>query len=139
MPITVHATDGVLSEKAELEVFAELTNSFLKHHKLTGNEFMTPNVIGEACTIPKGRSFAGGVPANIVVVELKVPSFAFADPSQKAAFVADATDIVQRATDGRQAKERIFVNMVYSVDGLWGIAGKAYSNAELLEAVSCAA
>ena len=139
MPITVHATEGVLSEDAERQVFAELTNSFLKHHQLTGNKFMTPNVIGEVSTVPKGKSFAGGKPADIVVIELKVPSFAFADLAQKAAFVADATEIVQRATGGLQPKERIFVNMVYSVDGLWGIAGRAYTNTDLLEAVSAAA
>jgi phenylpyruvate tautomerase PptA (4-oxalocrotonate tautomerase family) len=139
MPITVHATEGVLSETAEREVFAELTNCFLRHHQLSGNQFMTPNVIGEISIIPKGRSFAGGTPADIVVVELKVPSFALADPAQKAAFVADATDIVHGATGGRQPKDRIFVNMVYAVDGLWGIAGKAYSNSDLLEAVSRAA
>jgi phenylpyruvate tautomerase PptA (4-oxalocrotonate tautomerase family) len=139
MPITVHATEGVLSEKAEREVFAELTNCFLRHHQLSGNPFMTPNVIGEISIIPKGRSFAGGTPADIVVVELKVPSFALADPAQKAAFVADATDIVHGATGGQQSKDRIFVNMVYAVDGLWGIAGKVYSNSDLLDAVSRAA
>jgi phenylpyruvate tautomerase PptA (4-oxalocrotonate tautomerase family) len=139
MPITVHATQGVLSETAEREVFAELTNCFLRHHQLNGNQFMTPNVIGEISIIPKGRSFAGGAPADIVVVELKVPSFALGDPAQKAAFVADATDIVHAATGGQQPKDRIFVNMVYAVDGLWGIAGKAYSNSDLLEAVSRAA
>jgi hypothetical protein len=29
--------------------------------------------------------------------------------------------------------------MVYAVDGLWGIGGKAYTNADLLDAVSKAA
>jgi phenylpyruvate tautomerase PptA (4-oxalocrotonate tautomerase family) len=139
MPISVFATEGVLTEAAEARVFSELTDAFLRHHKLSGNSFLTPNVIGEINTIPAGKSFAGGKRADIVIVELKVPSFALSEPAQKQAFVADATDIVHRATGGKQPKERIFVNMVYAIDGLWGISGKAYSNADLLDAVSRAA
>src|ERR1700746_637641 len=37
-----------------------VTDIFLKHHKLTGNTFLMPNVIGEVTTIPRGKSFAGG-------------------------------------------------------------------------------
>lgn len=136
MPINVLATDGILSPAAQQQVFADLTASFLRHHDLTGNPFITPNVIGEINTIPKGRSFAGGAASDIVVVELKVPSFALASPAQKAGFIADATEIVFKAAGGRHPRERIFVNMVYAVDGLWGIGGRAYTNAELGEAVS---
>jgi hypothetical protein len=136
MPINVLATDGIFSAAAEQNMFAELTASFLGHHDLAGNAFLTPNVIGEFNTVPKGRSFAGGASNDIVVVELKVPSFALASPAQKAGFITDATEIVFKAAEGRHPRERILVNMVYAVDGLWGIAGKAYTNAELGEAVS---
>ena len=139
MPITVYTTEGVLTEAAEAKVFAELTEAFLAHHKLAGNSFMTPNVIGEINTIPKGKSFSGGKRADIVIVELKVPSFALSEPAQKESFVTEATEIVHRATGGRHPKDRIFVNMVYAIDGLWGISGKAYSNDDLLAAVQAAA
>lgn len=135
MPITVFATEGVLTDAQQAQVFSELTDSFLRHHDLLGNAFLTPNVIGEVNVIPKGKSFAGGKPADIVVVELKVPSFALSEPAQKQAFVADATEIVTRATGGRHPRERVFVNMVHAIDGLWGIAGHAYTNADLGEAV----
>ena len=136
MPITVLATEGVLSAQAEKDVFAGLTESFLKLHNLTGNSFMTPNVIGEISTIAKGKSFAGGKPGDLVIVELKVPSFALASPEQKQAFVGEATEIVHAATGGKHPRDRIFVNMVYAVDGLWGIGGKAYTNDELGAAVA---
>jgi phenylpyruvate tautomerase PptA (4-oxalocrotonate tautomerase family) len=70
------------------------------------------------------------------VVELKVPSFALPSAAQKAGFVKEATDIVFNAAEGHHPRERIFVNMVYAVDGLWGIGGKAYTNAELGDAVN---
>jgi hypothetical protein len=81
--------------------FAEITNAFLKHHDLVANSFLTPNVIGEVSEIPRGKSSAAGKPAEIAIVELKVPSFALATPEQKQGFVADATDAVERASQGR--------------------------------------
>jgi phenylpyruvate tautomerase PptA (4-oxalocrotonate tautomerase family) len=135
MPITVIATEGVLSAQAEREVFANLTESFLKLHNLSGNAFMTPNVIGEVSIVPKGKSFSGGKPDDLVIVELKVPSFALSSPQQKQAFIGEATEIIEAATGGKHPRDRIFVNMVYAVDGLWGIGGNAYTNAELGEAV----
>ena len=139
MPITLYASEGVLTETAEREVFAELTDVFLKHHNLNGNTFLTPNVIGEISIIPRGKSFSGGKPADIAIVELKVPSFALGTPEQKAGFVADATEAVHRASQGRVARDHVWVNMVYAVDGLWGIHGQAYSNDQLLQSVSQAA
>jgi phenylpyruvate tautomerase PptA (4-oxalocrotonate tautomerase family) len=136
MPITVFATEGVLPAAAEQQVFCDITDAFLSLHNLSGNKFLTPNVIGEVTIIPKGRSFAGGKPDNIVVVELKVPSFVLNSPEQKQGFVAQATDIVFKAAGGRHPRNRIYVNMVYAVDGLWGIEGRAYTNAQLGEAVA---
>jgi len=138
MPIALLVTEGVLSEDAQQQAFAEITNAFLKHHDLVGNSFLTPNVIGEVSEIPRGKSFAAGKPAEIAIVELKVPSFALATPEQKQGFVADATDAVERASQGRLPRDRIWVNMTYAVDGLWGIRGEAYPNQRLLESVSAA-
>ncbi len=139
MPITLYASEGLFSEQAEREVFSELTTSFLKHHNLNGNTFLEPNVIGEVTVIPKGKSYAGGKPADIAIVELKVPSFALATPEQKQGFVADATEAVVRASEDRLSRDHVWVNMVYAVDGLWGINGQALGNDKLLEAVGTAA
>jgi hypothetical protein len=138
MPITVIASEGVFSETAEQALFADLTQSFLARHDLTGNKFLEPNVIGEVSVIPKGKSYAGGKPADIVIIELKVPSFALGTDEQKAGFIGDATAAVLKASGGRVARESVYVNMVNTTDGLWGIGGKAYSNQALLEAVGAA-
>ena len=139
MPIAVYATEGLLSSAAEKKAFKELTAALLKQLDLVGNTFLTPNVIGEIHIIPKGQTFSGGEPNDIVVVELKIPSFALATLDQKQGFISEATDIFVTAAGGKLPKERIFVNMVYTVDGFWGIAGKAYTNAQLGEAVQMAA
>ena len=135
----VQVTEDILSPEARAGVFADLTAAFLKHHNLTGNAFLTPNVIGEVNEIPRDNSFAGGKRADIAIVELKVPSFAFASPEQKQAFIANATNTLVSASKGRLTPNCVWVNVVYAVDGLWGIGGRAYSNDDLLRSVSEAA
>ncbi len=138
MPINLIATEGIFNAETEKQIFAAITDSFLTHHQGLGNSFLTPIVIGEVSSIPKGRSFAGGKPNDIVIVELKLPSFAFETPESKQSFTADVTEIIHRATGGKHPKERIFVNMVFTVDGLWGIGGRAYTNADLGAAFAAA-
>lgn len=138
MPIALIATQGVIPVTEEAHVFGAITELFLQQHNLSGNAFLAPNVIGEINVVPKGRSFAGGKPDDIVIVELKVPSFALGSDDQKQAFIQQATDVIARAAEGRVAREHIYVNMVYTVDGLWGIGGKAYTNQGLLHAVASA-
>jgi phenylpyruvate tautomerase PptA (4-oxalocrotonate tautomerase family) len=139
MPIQIIATEGVIPVSAEAGLFAAVTDTFLKLHNILGNAFMTPNVIGEFSVIPKGRTFAGGKPDDIVIVELKAPSFALETPEQKRMFVGEVTDLVVKATGGEHPRDRIYVNMVYAIDGLWGIGGKAYTNADLGTAIQAAA
>jgi len=136
MPLQIIATEGIFTEPAEKEVFAAVTESFLKHHNLVGNKFMTPNVIGEITIVPKGRTFAGGKPDNLVIIEIKAPSFALATQEQKQSFVMEVTEAALKASNGRVARERVYVNMVYAVDGLWGIGGRAFTNQELGEAIA---
>ncbi len=135
MPIQIIATEGIFDEHAEKALFAATTESFLRHHNLVGNKFMTPNVIGEICIVPKGRTFAGGRPDDIVIIELKVPAFALEATEQKQSFVQEVTEAALNAAKGKLLRERVYVNMVYAVDGLWGIGGKAFTNSELGKAI----
>ncbi|MBI3451765.1 MAG: Tautomerase enzyme, partial [Rhodospirillales bacterium] len=78
MPMTFIATEGDFTPEAEQEIFKGLTDLLLRLHGLTGNKFMTPNVIGEVITVPRRRIFSAGQPADIAIFELKVPSFVLA-------------------------------------------------------------
>lgn len=136
MPYLVVVSEGVLTEAAEQAVFADLTDLLLGLHGLEGNAFMTPNVIGEINVIPEGRTFSGGRRENIAVVELTVPSFVLGTEDLKDRWVRGVTDIVERHADGTLPRDRIYANVKHAVDGTWGIAGVAYSNAELGAAIS---
>lgn len=136
MPLTLTLTEGVLPKGTEKATFARLSDAMLKWHGLTGNKVMTPNVVGSIHVLLKEDTFSGSKEAPVVFIEWKVPSFAFATREVQLGYIADATNIVHEASGGRQPKENIWVNVVHAVDGAWGIAGNAMTNAQLGEAVT---
>jgi phenylpyruvate tautomerase PptA (4-oxalocrotonate tautomerase family) len=136
MPLTLIVTEGVLPKDREARTIAQLSEAFLKLHGLHGNQFMTPNVIGHVQVIPAGSTFSGLKPTPVAIVEWLTPSFAFASSEVQRAYVKEATDIVYEAAGGKQPRENIWINLKYAVDGMWGIGGKAFSNAELGAAVA---
>ena len=73
------------------------------------------------------------------VIEVKVPSVTFRDRKSQEDFVAAVTDIVDEFKAGTHPRSRTFVNVVYAVDGPWGIAGRAYSNEDLGAAIAASA
>ena len=100
---------------------------------------MTPNVIGEVTVVPKAAPRSSGKPTDIVVVELKVPSFVRPRQEMKDAWIAEGTAIIEQAAAGRIKREHIFSSVTYAVEGAWGIGGTAYSNAALGSAVAAEA
>jgi len=139
MPIQIIVPEGVLTAEAEAEAFRKLTELLLRLHGLTGNRFMTPNVIGEVTVVPRGRTFSGGTPTDIAVFELKVPSFVLPTQELKDAWIREGTAIIEEAARGRIKREHIYSSVSYAVEGAWGIGGIAYSNADLGAAVAAQA
>jgi len=139
MPITLTLPDGLLSPEAQSQAFAGLTEALLDVAGLTGNAFMTANVIGTINVLPADRVLAAGKPVAAAFIELKLPEIALATPEAKRAFIERATDVVERAAEGRLKREHIWSNIVYAPEGAWGIAGRSYSNTDLVGAISAAA
>jgi phenylpyruvate tautomerase PptA (4-oxalocrotonate tautomerase family) len=136
MPISVQVTRGLLTPAGKREVFPLVADALLKVHGLSGNRFMTPNVIGHVVVSPESESYVGGKSQSLAIVEVKVPGITFPDAEVKQGFVTAVTDIVDRLKAGSHPRERTFVNVSHAVDGTWGIGGKAYSNAELAAEIS---
>jgi phenylpyruvate tautomerase PptA (4-oxalocrotonate tautomerase family) len=135
MPISVHVTQGLLTPRGAREVLPLVADALLRAHGLSGNRFMTPNVIGHLIVTPESESYVGGKPQSLAVVEVKVPATTFPNSEVKQTFVSAVTDIIDQLKAGSHPRERTFVNVTYAVDGAWGIGGKAYSNVELGEAI----
>ncbi|QIE26478.1 hypothetical protein SBC1_42450 (plasmid) [Caballeronia sp. SBC1] len=135
MPISIQVTEGLLTREGEREVFPLVAEALLSAHGLTGNRFMTPNVIGHLVVSPESGSYVGGKPQSLAIVEVKVPSATFPNAEVKQAFIGAVTDLIDQFKAGAHPRERTFVNVTYAVDGAWGIGGKAYSNAEIGDAI----
>lgn len=135
MPLTLTVTRGYLPEGTEQAAFAKLSDAMLKWHGLLGHPVMTPNVVGSIHVVPLEHTFSGSKEAGVGFIEWKVPSFAFATREIQSGYIAEATEILHEASEGKLPKERIWVNIVHAVDGGWGIGGKALTNADLAAAL----
>jgi hypothetical protein len=136
MPLTLTLTEGVLPAGAEKRAVAEITEAFLKHHGLSGNKLMTPNVTAHVNIMPKGSTFSGREEIEGAWIETKTPSFALADHAVQAGFFRDATRIIHDLSGGKLPVECIWANGVHAVDGTWNINGIAMTNAQIVETVS---
>jgi hypothetical protein len=136
MPLQLTLTEGVLPQGQEKVAFARLSEAMLKWHGLAGHQVMSPNVIGEFRVLPRQQTFSGMVEAPIAVIEWKVPSFAFASRDIQLGYFEEATSIIHEMSGGRQPKDRIFINVVHTVNGAWNFNGRAMTNAEIGEQVA---
>jgi hypothetical protein len=131
MPLTLTLTEGVLPKGQEKVAFSRLSDAMLKWHGLAGNKAMTPNIVGSIHVLPKEHTYSGSKEASVAFVEWKVPSFVFASREVQVGYIEEATNIIHELSGSHHPKERIWVNVVHAVDGAWGIAGMALSNAQL--------
>lgn len=136
MPLTLTLTEGVIPAGSEKVAVAQLSDAMLKHHGLTGNKVMTPNITATVSVLPKGSTFSGGKEFSGAWVEWKVPSFAFASSEVQQGYFEEATNIIHALSGGKQPKDNIYVNVVHTVDGAWNLDGRAMTNEEIKEAIS---
>jgi len=136
MPLTLTLTKDVIPKGDEKQAVKEITDSFLRHHGLTGNTVMTPNVTAHLNVMDKSTTFSGGKEFSGAWVEWKTPSFAFPTREIQKAVCDDAVAIIQRLSGGRQPKENIYFNVLYTVEGTWAMNGIAMTNKELLEEIA---
>ena len=136
MPLTLIVTEGVIPKEREQATMVRLFEAFLARHGLTGNRFLTPNLIGWVQVIPHGSTYAGVRPTPVAIIEWKAPAFAFSTRDVQTGYVEEATTIIHEMSGGKHPKEQTWVSVTYAVDGTWGIGGRAYTNAELGAMVS---
>lgn len=136
MPISIQLTSGLLTKQGERSVLSRVADVLLDVHGLKGNKFMVPNVIGHVTVLPEDASYVDGKAQSLAVIDVKVPSVTFPNHDIQKAFVKRVTDIIDELKAGAHPRNRTFVTVTYAVDGAWGIAGKAYTNADLGAAIA---
>jgi len=138
MPLTLTLTEGVLPKGQEKTAFSRLSDAMLKWHGLADNEAMKRNIVGSIHVVPREHTYCASKEAAVAFVEWKVPSFAFASREVQAGYIAEATDIIHELSGAQHPKDRIWVNVVHAVDGAWGIAGVALTNAQMAAGAAAA-
>jgi hypothetical protein len=136
MPLTLTLTEGVIPKGQETVAFNRLSEAMLKWHGLAGNAVMAANVVGSVHVLPKSATFTGMKETPVAFIEWKVPSFAFAERAVQVGYFEEATQIVHEMSGGKQAKDKIFINVVHAIDGAWNFNGRAMTNAEIGETVA---
>jgi hypothetical protein len=136
VPITVTAPAGQLTSAGEAEILPQLTAALLEAAGGTGNAFLTSIVGGTVNILDPGRVYGGGANRPLVMVELKLPNVALADPESKATFIESATAIVEALTIDAHSAEDTWINILHAQDGGWGIGGRAYAGEALIAAAS---
>ena len=139
MPITVTAPRGVLTSAGEREILPRLTAALLEASGATGNSFFTSIVGGTVHVLAPQDVYAGGTNRPLVMVELKLPDIGLDTHEARAAFIAAATEIVDRLTVEGHDRDNTWVNILNAPSGGWGIGGVAYTGEDLLKAASAAA
>jgi phenylpyruvate tautomerase PptA (4-oxalocrotonate tautomerase family) len=135
MPISIQVTRGLLTPAGQREIFPRVAEALLEAHGLENSAFMRENVIGHVMTSDPESSYVDGKPQSLAIVEVKVPGVAFRERSTQQRFVETVTRIVDELKAADHPRRRTFVNVTHAVDGAWGIAGKAYTNADLGAAI----
>jgi len=136
MPLTLTFTEGAIPTDSVKKAVSQITHSMLKHHGLSGNVVMTPNITAQVSVLPKTSTFSGGEAFSGVWMEWKVPSFAFATREVQLKHFSEATEIIRELSGGKQAVENIYSNVIHTVDGSWNLNGVAMSNEEMIVEIS---
>lgn len=138
MPITVTAARGVLTESGEREILPRLTDALVEAHGMTGNSFFRSIVGGTVHILDPRDIYAGGEPAPLVAVELKLPNIGLPDLETRRRFIEIASEIVDDLTVEGHDSFRTWVNVINAHDGAWGFSGRSWTNDALLEAAAAA-
>ena len=136
MPLTFTLTENILPAGKEKDAFQQLSAAMLRWHGLEGNGVMTPNVVGSIHLLPLSNTMSGGTETPVVFIEWKVPSFAFSTQEIRSGYFDEATTIIHGLSDGQHPRDRVFINVVHTVDGAWNMDGRAMTDAELLDRIA---
>jgi phenylpyruvate tautomerase PptA (4-oxalocrotonate tautomerase family) len=132
--IDIIAPEGTFPASSEAALLERATACLLKWEKTTNIPLAVTNTGAYLNVLPKGRVAAGGKADRVVRVELLTPQGSL-NQEQRAGITAGMTDLVAELAGEPNVRERVWVLFHEAVDGGWGIGGKAYTNADLGDAV----
>jgi phenylpyruvate tautomerase PptA (4-oxalocrotonate tautomerase family) len=131
MPIDLVVPRDSLAEGSRATLAGELTESLLEWTDATEVSFIRANVGVYIHELPANAVNAGGNPANVARIDVKVPTIALSTQERRQGFTQAATAIIRNAASPGRAFERVWVIISHATEGGWGIDGRALTTEDL--------
>ena len=129
--IDVYATRGTFKNPKSLA--RELAATLMKIEKVPDIPMFRQNTAGFVHDLPDGALSNVNGDGNYVRVQVLTNAGAL-DRDKQLAVVSQFTDLVATAAGDPSLKDRTWVLLTEAVEGGWGLAGHANTNAELVAA-----
>jgi len=129
--IDVYATRGTFKDPKSLA--RELAATLMKIEKVPDIPMFRQNTAGFVHDLPSGVLSNVNGDGNYVRVQVLTNAGAL-DRDKQLAVVSQFTDLVAAAAGDPSLKDRTWVLLTEAVEGGWGLAGHANTNAELVAA-----
>jgi phenylpyruvate tautomerase PptA (4-oxalocrotonate tautomerase family) len=129
--IDVYATRGTFKDPKSLA--RELAGTLMKIEKVPDIPMFRQNTAGFVHDLPDGALSNVNGDGNYVRVQVLTNAGAL-DRDKQLAVVSQFTDLVATAAGDPSLKDRTWVLLTEAVEGGWGLAGHANTNAELVAA-----
>ena len=129
--IDVYATTGTFKDPKSLA--RELAATLMKIEKVPDIPMFRQNTAGFVHDLPDGALSNVNGDGNYVRVQVLTNAGAL-DRDKQLAVVSQFTDLVAAAAGDPSLKDRTWVLLTEAVEGGWGLAGHANTNAELVAA-----
>ncbi len=133
MAIDITASAGVFDEMAEPLVMQHVFAALLAAIDATDDKRASSALGVVLRVVPASRVALGGEIVPAVRIDVVLPGIALASFRRRRRFIADATAAVAALASDAQIAARTVVLIIHSVDGGWGIGGKALTNDEIDE------
>src|ERR1700753_2332688 len=113
MPITIQATQGILTAEGERAAVAAVTNAILEANDALENPMTRRHLIATLLTVPDNSTYADSELEPFLLVSVRNPTGSLVTQRQREAFVLAATDALYRIAEGRVVRDRIYINLIY--------------------------
>jgi len=129
--IDVYVPEGTFLNEKEPELLQRLTECLLRWTDASDIPLARDNAGAYLHVLPAPYVTAGGKPARVVRVDVRLPQVVLSTIERRRGFIADATQIVSSLRVDGSEVTRTWVTVSNTADGGWGIDGHGLTNAEL--------
>ena len=129
--IDVYVVDETFEQAQAGELLARLTEALLRWTDAAEIPLARDNAGAFLHRLPSTSVMAGGRPAKVARIDVRLPEVVLSTIERRAGFIRDANEIVQGLSGADGDRIRTWVTVSNTVDGGWGMNGHALTNADL--------